>query len=73
MERSSERLLWDGPFWAVAWEDPSHFCASKRAKLSAEDLRARGGGQKMANMSTVAEIVALICVHLLASNENISR
>ena len=53
-ERSSERLLWGGPFWAVAREDPSHFCASKRAILSAADLRARDSGQKMPNMSTVA-------------------
>ena len=53
-ERSSERLLWGGSFWAVAREDSSHFCASKRAMLSAADLRARGNGQKMPNMSTVA-------------------
>ena len=60
-ERSSERLLWGGSFWAVAREDSSHFCASKRVKLSAEDLRARGSGQKMPNMSTVAALVTYVC------------
>mgnify|MGYP000537372633 CR=1 FL=1 len=60
-ERSSERLLWGGSFWAVAREDPPHFCASKRAKLSVEDFRARGSGQKMPNMSTVAALVTYVC------------
>ena len=60
-ERSSERLLWGGSFWAVAREDSSHFCASKRVKLSAADLRARDSGQKMPNMSTVAALVTYVC------------